>query len=218
MSAHPALVVGASRGFGRAVAEALGAAGWHVVAVARTEGGLEELDDAVRAAGGTATLAPMDIAETEAMRHLCRSIHDRWGGLGLWVHAAIEVPALSPADHIDARAWARAVRVNVEAVGVLVGFIAPLLAAGAGQAVHLDDPAAGKFHGAYAATKAAQLALFTAWAEERRRLGAPHVTNFTPRPMATALRARFYPGEDRAGLARPGDEAERLLAALGEEP
>ena len=215
MSGHPALVLGASRGFGRAVAEALGATGMHVIAVARTDGGLEELDDAIRAAGGSATLAPMDITDSDAMRHLCRSVHDRWGGLALWVHAAIEVPPLSPADHIDARAWARALCVNVEAPGVLIGFLAPLLAAGAGRAVHVDDENAGRFHGAYAATKAAQRALFAAWAGERRRLGAPHVLSFTPRPMATALRARFYPGESRSALAAPAAEAGRLLAALG---
>ena len=88
-AARVALVTGASRGLGFALASALGAAGWHVIAVARTVGGLEELDDRIQAAGGQATLAPMDIADDKAMIHLAQSIAGRWGGLGLWVHAAI---------------------------------------------------------------------------------------------------------------------------------
>ena len=96
-----ALVTGASRGLGFAMAEQLALQGWQVVAVARTVGGLEDLDDKVKSAGlpgaGALTLAPMDVTDEGAMRHLCRSIHDRWGGLQLWVHAAIHVTALSPA-------------------------------------------------------------------------------------------------------------------------
>ncbi|MCB2126694.1 MAG: SDR family NAD(P)-dependent oxidoreductase, partial [Rhodobacteraceae bacterium] len=84
-----ALVTGASRGLGFALAAALGARGWHVLAAARTVGGLEELDDRIKAAGGTATLAPLNVTDAGAMEHLAGSIGARWGGLGLWVHAAI---------------------------------------------------------------------------------------------------------------------------------
>lgn len=215
MSEKLALITGASRGFGAAMAEAL-APTHHVLAVARTTGALEELDDRIQAAGGSATLAPMDITDPDAMRHLCRSVHDRWGGLDLWIHCAVHAPPLSPADHIAEKDWAKTVGTNVTATGQLIPFIAPLLRASeTGTAVYLDDPSAGKFHGAYAASKAAQRALFDAWADETANTGTPRVLRFTPAPMPTATRARFYPGEDRAALADPRAEAQRLLAELG---
>lgn len=211
-----ALVTGASRGFGYAVARALGAAGWHVVAVARTQGGLEELDDQITAAGGQATLAPMSITQPEAMQQLCRAIHDRWGRLNLWVHAALETPAMSPTEQVDPKSWERAVATNVAATGRLITYVSPLLrAAPAGQAVLVDDLAAGPFLGAYAACKGAQRALFAAWEAEQARLGDVKVARFVPAPMPTAHRARFFPGENRTGLASPADEAARLLASLG---
>jgi NAD(P)-dependent dehydrogenase (short-subunit alcohol dehydrogenase family) len=209
-------VLGASRGLGAAMAEALGAAGWHVVAVARTAGALEELDDRIRAAGGSATLAPMDITSDDAMRHLCRSLHDRWGRADLWVHTAVHAPPLSPAGHIPAREWDRAIAVNVRATGVLIGMIEPLLRASPrGAAMFFDDPCAGrKFFGAYGATKAAQVALARSWQAETERL-SPRVMIETPEPMPTSSRARFFPGEDRAALAPCAREAARFLATLG---
>ncbi|MBN2905642.1 MAG: SDR family oxidoreductase [Rhodobacteraceae bacterium] len=210
-----ALVTGASRGFGAAVAEELARAGYHVVAVARTQGGLEELDDRITAAGGHATLAPMDIAEVDAMRALCRGIYDRWGKLDLWVHAAIQTPALSPTEQVDAGMWDRLVPTNIHATGVLITFIAPLLrAAGGGRAVLIDDTASGPFMGAYTAAKAAQRALFTAWSQEQARLQDVRIAMFEPAPMATAHRQRFYPGEDKSVLALPADEARRMLDTL----
>ncbi|PQO24913.1 oxidoreductase [Rhodobacteraceae bacterium WD3A24] len=215
-SRRVALVLGASRGLGAAVAEALGAAGWHVLAVARTTGALEELDDRIRAAGGSATLAPMDITTDDAMRHLCRSVHDRWGGIDLWVHAAIHAPPLAPAGHIDPSEWERTIATNIRAPGMLIPMIEPLLrAAPDGHALFFDDPRAGeKFFGAYGAAKAAQIALARSWQAEGARIG-PRVTIHTPAPMPTALRARFFPGEDRAALTPCADEAARLLRALG---
>ncbi|HAW46748.1 MAG TPA: oxidoreductase [Roseovarius sp.] len=208
-----ALVTGASRGLGAAMAEAL-APTHHVVAVARTVGGLEELDDRIRAAGGQATLAPMDITTRDAMAQLCRSIHDRWGRLALWIHTAVHAAPLSPADHVDARDLERSIATNVSATGILIPYVAPLLGL-EGQAVFLDDPRAGeKFFGAYGATKAAQIALARSWQAETARTG-PRVHILAPAPMATATRARFFPGEDRETLAHPRDEAARLLASLG---
>ena len=210
-----ALVTGASRGLGAALAEALGAAGWHVVAVARTVGGLEELDDRIRARGGAATLAPMDIGNDEAMRALCRGIFDRWGKADLWVHAAIHAAPLAPAGHLDLKDWEKSLAVNARATGVLIPFVEPLLrAAPRGTALFLDDPRAGeKFFGAYGATKAAQIALARSWQAETAKTG-PRVLIETPQPMPTATRARFFPGEDRARLAPCADEAARLLDAL----
>lgn len=209
-----ALITGASRGLGAGLAEAL-APTHHIVAVARTVGALEELDDRIRAAGGQATLAPMDITTPEAMAQLCRSIHDRWGRADLWAHTAIHAAPLSPAPHIDAKAMAKSVAINVTATATLIAMVAPLLAAAeAGRAVFFDDPHAGeKFFGAYGATKAAQIALARSWQAETLRTG-PRVDILSPAPLATALRARFFPGEDRAALTPPREEAARLLTQL----
>lgn len=214
-----ALITGASRGLGFALAEDLASRGWHVVAVARTTGGLEDLDDRIKAkrqpGGGAATLAPMDVTTDDAMRHLCRSIHDRWGGLDLWVHTAIHAPPLSPAAHLDTRDWEKSIATNVRATGLLIPMVEPLLrAADHGTALFLDDPRAGApFFGAYGATKSAQIALARSWQAETQRTG-PRVLIETPAPMPTALRARFFPGEDRSRLAPPAQEAARLLAAV----
>ncbi|GAW35105.1 sorbitol dehydrogenase [Roseovarius sp. A-2] len=207
-----ALVTGASRGLGAAMAEALSDT-HHVIAVARTTGALEELDDRIQARGGNATLAPMDITNTQAMAQLCRSIHDRWGTLALWVHAAVHAAPLAPANHISDGDWSKSVACNVTATGILIPFIAPLLGE-AGQAMFFDDPQAGeKFFGAYGATKAAQIALARSWQAESEKFG-PRVHILTPAPMVTATRARFHPGEDREDLAHPRDEATRLLALI----
>jgi NAD(P)-dependent dehydrogenase (short-subunit alcohol dehydrogenase family) len=212
MSEKIALITGASRGLGAALAEVL-AATHHIVAVGRTTGALEELDDRIKAAGGQATLAPMDITKPEAMAQLCRSIHDRWGRVDLWAHTAVHAAPLSPASTIDARDWDKSVACNVTATGQLIPYVAPLLGQG-GVALFFDDPRAGqKFFGAYGASKAAQIALARSWAAETVKTG-PQVHVLTPAPMATATRARFFPGEDRALLASPRTEAARLLADL----
>lgn len=207
-----ALVTGASRGLGFALAVEL-AKTHHVVAVARTTGALEELDDRIQAAGGQATLAPMDIANVDAMRQLCRSIHDRWGTVATWAHTAVHAAPLAPAGHMDEKAWEKSVEVNVTATGRLIPFVTPLLG-DTGRALFFEDDRAGqKFFGAYGATKAAQVALARSWQAETARTG-PQVHVLAPQPMATATRARFFPGEDRAPLASATDEARRLLATL----
>jgi NAD(P)-dependent dehydrogenase (short-subunit alcohol dehydrogenase family) len=218
MTEKIALVTGASRGLGSALAEQLALRGWHVVAVARTVGGLEDLDDRVKRAGlpgaGGLTLAPMDITNDDAMRHLCRSIHDRWGGLGLWAHAAVHAAPLAPAGSLDQKDWEKSIACNVRAAGMLIPMAEPLLRADRGMALFLDDPRAGQaFFGAYGATKAAQTALATSWQVENRKHG-PRVVIATPEPMPTATRARFFPGEDRTLLSDPRTEASRILDSL----
>jgi NAD(P)-dependent dehydrogenase (short-subunit alcohol dehydrogenase family) len=218
MTQKLALVTGASRGLGFALAEQLAARGWHVVAVARTVGGLEELDDRVKSLGlpgaGSLTLAPMDVTNDDAMRHLCRSIHDRWGGLDLWAHPAVHAAPLAPAGSLDTRDWDKSIATNTRATGSLIPMIEPLLRARQGRALFFDDPRAGaQFFGAYGATKAAQIALVQSWQAENRKHG-PQVTIAAPQPMPTATRARFFPGEDRSPLADPRAEAARLLDTL----
>ena len=207
-----ALITGASRGLGAALAVAL-APSHHVIAVARTTGGLEDLDDRIRAAGGQATLAPMDITLPEAMQALCRSVFDRWGGLDLWLHTAIHAGPLAPAAHLADKDLDRSIAVNLRATARLIAYVAPLLGQ-RGRAVFFDDPRGGEpFFGHYGTTKAAQIALARSWQAETRRIG-PQVLILAPVPMPTATRARFYPGEDRAPLAAPMDEARRLLPAI----
>lgn len=204
-----ALITGASRGLGAALAVEL-APTHHVVAVGRTTGALEEVDDRIKAAGGEATLAPMDITNADAMAQLCRAIHDRWGKLDLWAHTAIEAMHLTPAPHIEGKDWTKALAVNVDATARLIAFVAPLLGE-AGTAVFFrDDHAGEKYFGGYGATKAAQMALAESWRAETARIG-PRVVICEPRPLATAMRARFFPGENRDVLIPPADEAKRLL-------
>ena len=207
-----ALITGASRGLGAALALEL-AKSHHIVAVGRTTGALEELDDRIRQAGGDATLAPMDILVEEAMAQLCRSIFDRWGGVAVWAHAAIHAAPLTPTAHLGWKDWDKSIETNAKATGRLIPFIAPLLGE-TGQALFFDDPHGGeKFFSSYGASKAAQIAMAQSWANETASTG-PKVHILSPSPMPTATRARFFPGEDRAPLADPASEAKRLLASI----
>ncbi|MEM6941368.1 MAG: SDR family NAD(P)-dependent oxidoreductase [Pseudomonadota bacterium] len=211
-----ALITGASRGLGAALAEAL-AATHHIIAVARTTGALEELDDRIQSKGGAATLAPMDVTNVEAMAVLCRGIHDRWGALDLWLHTAVHAPPCAPTEHIDAKDMGKTIATNVTASGVLITYVAPLLGV-EGRAVFFDDPrAGGKFFGAYGSSKAAQIALARSWAAETAKTG-PKVHIITPEPMPTATRARFFPGESRENLTDPKIQAAAVLAQLWPHP
>lgn len=206
------LITGATRGLGAAFAKVL-APDRHIIAVGRTTGALEDLDDAIQARGGQATLAPMDITVDAAMQQLCRGIFDRWGHLDLWLHTAVHAAPLAPAGHIATGDLEKSVAVNVTAAARLIAYVSPLLAS-SGHAVFFDDPQGGSpFFGAYGATKAAQIALARSWQAETARTG-PTVTVLTPAPLPTATRARFYPGEDRKALADPLAEVTRLLPMI----
>ena len=218
MTQRIALITGASRGLGAALAQQLALRGWHVVAVARTVGGLEELDDRVKSSGlpgaGALTLAPMDVTNDNAMQHLCLTIHERWGGVNLWAHTAIHAPPLAPAGSVDTKDWDKTVAINIRATGVLIPLIEPLLRAQAGTAIFFDDPRRGaKFFGAYGASKAAQIALVDSWAAESVKIG-PRIMVITPPPMPTATRARFFPGENRSPLTPIADVAAAVLDQL----
>ena len=225
-TARVALITGASRGLGAALAEGLAAQGWHVIAIARTTGALEELDDRISAAGGSVTLVPADITQDATMRQICRSIHERFGHVDLWAHTAVHVPPLGPAGHVAVKDWDKTLATILRATGVLIPLIEPLLrSAPRGKAVFFDDAArqgaepgdTARFFGAYGAAKAGQIALARAWAAENAVLGqarAPQVVIDTPAPMPTATRGRFFPGEDRAPLTPCATEAARIIAAL----
>lgn len=207
-----ALITGASRGLGAALAEAL-APTHHIIAVAKTTGALEELDDRIQAKGGSATLAPMDVTNADAMATLCRGIFERWNTLDLWCHTAVHAAPLAPTDHVDAKDLAKSIASNVTATATLISYVSPLLGQ-TGQAVFFDDLQAGqKFFGSYGSTKSAQIALAKSWQAETEKLG-PKITILTPPAMPTATRARFYPGEDRQALTDPAVAAAEIVTQL----
>lgn len=211
-----ALVTGASRGFGYAVARQLGAAGMHVIALARTVGGLEELADAIEADGGpNPTLVPLSITDEGGLQRLGLAVNDRWRRLDLVVHAAAHAAPLTPADHLDETDLATSMEVNYRGTARLLVMLSPLLAAAEGSRfIYVADNRAGQPHfAAYGSSKAAGEAVVRSWAAETRRIG-PRVEIFHPNPMPTALRARFFPGEDPAALAPCDTEADRLIALL----
>lgn len=207
-----ALITGATRGLGHALALAL-APTHHIMAVGRTTGALEELDDAIKAKGGSATLAPMDVTNADAMATLCRGIFDRWGKLDLWLHTAVHAAPLTPANFMDTKDMSKAIATNVTATSVLIPYVAPLLGED-GTAVFFDDAHAGaKFFGMHGGTKAAQIAMARSWQAETERTG-PKVVIASPPPLPTATRARFFPGEDRAKLGDLHDAAAQIIADL----
>lgn len=208
-----ALVTGASRGLGYSVARALGQAGAHVIAVARTVGGLEELDDTIKAVGGSATLVPLDLTDDPALERLGAAIYERWGRLDLWAHTAVHAPPMTPVAMIDTKDLDGSLAITARTTQRLVRIVDPLLRQSqTARAVFFDDPAGSrKFQATYGAAKSSQLAYARAWAAETSSV---KVTIATPPPMPTALRARFHPGEDRTGLTDPAVVATRLMAHL----
>ena len=219
-----ALVTGASRGIGAAVAVELARLGARCVLTARTQGGLEETDDAIRAVGGQATLLPLDLAkQAEKIDMLGPSIVERFGRLDVLVHAAGVLAKLTPVAHIQPRDWGEAVAVNLSACWRLIRSCdPPLRAAPAGRAVVLTDSVASgprAYWGLYGAGKAGQEHLVRTWAAEVARTPL-RVSLFDPGPVATQLRAVAMPGEDPAALRRPADVAPAVAALClpGEGP
>ncbi len=210
-----ALVTGASRGLGFATAVELASKGAHVIALAKTVGGLEDLADEIEAVGGSCTLVPLDITDEGGLQRMCLSIHERWGRLDLLIHCAAHAVLLSPVAHISDKDFDRMWAVNARATQRIIAMTEPLLkAADAGTAVFMNDAHSGeKFFAGYGATKAAAQAIVDCWAAETVKIG-PRVVSFTPNPMPTGLRARFFPGEDKDNLFDTKGEAKRLLATI----
>lgn len=212
-----ALVAGASRGLGYAVARALGVAGAHVIAVGRTVGGLEELDDEIKSVGGQATLVPLDLTDDPALERLGAAIHERWGKLDLWIHTAIYPAGLTPVEHIDAKDLDRTLATNIRMPQRLIRVLDPLLRrSDAGRAVFFADPSveAQQFQATYAISKAAVGDMASRWGKEAAQTSNLRVVMAMAPPMATAVRARFHPGEDTTGHPTTADVAERLLRQL----
>ncbi len=210
-----ALVTGASRGIGAAVALELARLGAHVVLTARTQGGLEETDDCIRALGGSASLLPLDLRDGPQIDAIGPSLFERFRRLDILVHAAGALGRLTPAPHILSDDWSDVVGVNFSAAWRLIRTTAPLLQAGdAGRAVFLTDARARRpkaYWGAYGATKAGMEHLVLTWADEVKTTRL-RVNLFDPGSVATRLRRQAMPGEDRAKLAKPADVAAHIAA------
>ena len=211
-----ALITGASRGIGAATAVELARLGAHVVITARTQGGLEETDDAIRAIGGSATLLPLDLTEGAQIDAIGPSLHQRFGRLDVLVHNAGALGRLTPVAHILPNDWADTLAVNLNATWHLIRTCDPLLRhADAGRAVFVTDARARApkaYWGAYGTTKAAMEHLVLTWADEVRTTRL-RVNLFDPGPTATRLRANAMPGEDPRTVTQPAQVA-TVLAAL----
>ncbi|MCL6706852.1 SDR family NAD(P)-dependent oxidoreductase [Pseudomonas sp. R2.Fl] len=215
-----ALVTGASRGIGYFTAIELAKAGAHVIACARTVGGLEELDDAIKAVGGSATLVPFDLTDMNAIDALGASIHERWGKLDILVANAGMLGVISPIGHIEAKVFEKVMTVNVTATWRLIRSLEPLLVqSDQGRALILSSGAAHKcrpFWGVYSASKAAVEALARTWAGETQRLPL-RIVSVDPGATRTAMRAQAMPGEDPETLPHPSEVAARLIPLCGPE-
>ncbi len=216
-SGRIALITGASRGIGYESTLALARAGAQVVAAARTQGALEELDDAVFAATGRhAVLVPFDLVDGGAIDRLGGALHERFGRLDIWVHTAATMGAagLTPVSHAEPRGFAKIERTNFTGVYRLIRSLEPLLRqSDAGRVIHLTTSLAQKpraFWGAYAATKAGAEALMAAWADEIENTPI-RVAILDPGRMRTQLRAQAYPGEDPADLPHPAEIGPLIL-------
>jgi NAD(P)-dependent dehydrogenase (short-subunit alcohol dehydrogenase family) len=209
-----ALITGASRGIGAATALALAKAGAHVVAVARTVGGLEELDDAIRAVGGTATLVPLDLKDYAGIDRLALALHERFKRLDVLVGNAGILGPLSPLGHVEATAWDDVMAVNVTANWRLIRAMDPLLRrSDAGRAVFLTSEIAAlavAYWGPYAASKAALEVLARTYAAETATTPV-RVNLFAPGPLRTRMRAQAMPGEDPMTLETPDKAAEKIV-------
>ena len=210
-----ALVTGASRGIGAAVAERFAREGAHVVLAARTIGGLEEVDDKIRAAGGSATLVPVDLRDFIKIDELAAALFDRYGPLDVLVGNAAEFGVFSPLGHIPPQTWSEVLDLNLTANWRLIRAMDPLLrAAPAGRAIFVTcGVARGVFPywGSYAVSKAALETLVKIYAGEIS-ITAVRANLIDPGIVRTRLRARAFPGENPAGLPSPESVAESFLA------
>lgn len=214
LNGRVALVTGASRGIGYHIARLLAASGAHVIAVARTVGGLEELDDEITKAGGSATLVPLDLTDMEGIDRLGGAIHERWGKLDILAANAAVLGIISPIGHVEAKVFDKVMAVNVTATWRMIRSVDPLLRlSDAGRAIVMSSSSAHScraFWGPYAASKAAVEALARSWADETRNM-ALRINSVNPGATRTSMRAQAMPGEDPSALPEPAEVAARIV-------
>jgi NAD(P)-dependent dehydrogenase (short-subunit alcohol dehydrogenase family) len=214
LTSRIAVVTGASRGIGYATARALAKAGAHIVAVARTQGGLEELDDEIRKDGGSATLVPLSMTDNDGLARLGAALHERHGKIDILVGNAGVAGPSSPLGHTDLKPWNDVVAVNLTANFQLIRCMEPLLRkSDAGRAVFITAGSAQRapgYRGPYAASKAALETLVRVWAAETASTPI-RVNLFSPGPIRTRMRAVVFPGEDPMTLDTPEQAAELIV-------
>ena len=216
-----ALVTGASRGIGAATAEALAREGAHVVLVARTASALEEVEDRIHAAGGTATIAPLDLTDSDAIGKLATAVGSRWDKLDILVLNAAMLGSLTPVEHIDPKEYGRIIGINLLANQALIAAFDPLLrrsdkaeVIGVTSSVGHEPRA---FWGAYGSSKAAFEILLGAYADESEYTGKLRVTILDPGATRTRMRALAFPGEEPETVKPPEVVAERIVTLIGSD-
>lgn len=216
-----ALVTGSSRGIGAATARALAAAGAHVILTARSARDLEAIEEEIHEAGGTATIAPMDLTESDSIARLANAVSDRWGKLDILVINAAILPNLTPVAQIEQQFFNRALTLNVLATQALLANFEPLLKRSDGARVIGVTSWIGQnpraYWGAYGATKAAFDNLLGAYAQEVQNISNTRVAIVDPGATRTQMRARAYPGEDPATVKAPEVVGERIAALVQED-
>ncbi len=221
LSGQLALVTGASRGIGAATAQALAAAGAHVILTGRDTKALEAVEEAIFAAGGAATIAPVDLTEGDGIARLAQAVTDRWGSLDVLVHAAAILPQLTGVTDIEANSLAKALTNNASATQALIARFDPLLRKSANpRFVYLTTSVATSpraWWGAYAASKAAAEVLVDCYAQEVRNITPIRVAIVDPGATRTTMRAKAYPGEDPKRNKEPSVVADRIVTLLGEQ-
>ena len=213
-----ALVTGASRGIGAATAKALAAAGAHVVLTARKARDLEVVEEEIHEAGGSATIAPMDLTEGDSIVRLATAVYERWGRLDILVINAAVLPPLMPVTQIEAQGFNQALTLNVLATQALLTAFDPLLKRSEhGRVIGMTSSVGAEpraYWGAYGATKAAFDVLLTCYAREVENISATRVAILDPGATRTQMRARAYPGEDPGTLKSPANVADKIVELL----
>lgn len=221
LSGKIALVTGASRGIGAATAQALAAAGAHVIITGRDVKALEGVEQAIHEAGGTATIAPMDLLEHDAIARLAEAVAGRWGRLDVMVINAGILPTLMPVVDIDQKALGKAVSTHLLATqALLAAFDRLLRKSEAGRVIGITTTVATQpraYWGAYAATKAAQEVLLDCYAQEVANISSVRVAVVNPRATRTAMRAKAYPGEDPKSVKDPSVVADAVVGLVGQD-
>lgn len=216
-----ALVTGASKGIGAATAIALADAGAHVVLTARDVKSLEQVEDTIHERGGSATIAPLDLSESDGIPRLAAALAQRWDKLDIMVINAAFLPVLTPVTQIDPKQFSQALTVNVLATQALIAAFDPLLKrADHARVIGLTSSVGATpraYWSAYGATKAAFDNLLETYASEVEKLGDIRVAILDPGATRTQMRARAYPGEDPATVKPPEDVAARIVALVQED-
>ena len=220
LTGQTALVTGASRGIGAATAEALAALGAHVILTARTATALETVEDRIHAAGGSATIAPMDLIDGDSIGRLAVALSQRWDRLDILILNAATLGTLTPVPAIDGKEFAKLMMLNVTAQQALINAFDPMLRASAnGRVIGLTSSVGAvprAFWGAYGASKAAFDTLLGAYAAENRNIGKVCVAIVDPGATRTEMRAHAFPGEDPASVKAPEVVGRRIAALLSE--